>query len=214
MLRSHRHTIDPLGDCGPDYFVRVAGEWPTSYDANEVFSFTLHLRKRGRLLTPDQPLRLATDPVLAACARPLLNVLVDQAIGEGYSLRVDVARNVAATEPWPRWCLSSSQFAGLLETLVGTGKPRLDVYPVSIWMVPRQKAGSEGAVEVFRALPSDEGLFDQVMASGVLRLAVFDAFCDFVGPHSEGDRAVEWLKKASQAMPSSAVEWGINKVQQ
>jgi hypothetical protein len=197
--------------CRPGYFIEVVAEWPPDpHDEARHFAVSLHLGMRRRPGTRSFT-RVPGDPLLLQCADSILRKVVGQAFAASYILRVDVARAVAAQAPWPRWCTSSDQVNGLLGSLLAdVAEPEhMNVYPISFWFIPRGSPDAERGIELFRKLPHDPSIFDTVLLSGVLRLAIFDTSCDLLAAPERGDQVLEWFRLAVEASPQTEVEWRV-----
>ena len=173
------------------HYIELSGEWPPAR-REDHFLFTMLLRERGVRLRPGHPLRSTGHPHLLTIAQPLLEAFLTCAVEDGYLLRGDVARSVAAVEPWPRWALTPAQATGLIRQLVNCGHLE-SMYPISIWIVPATNSQGESLIDLFRALPHDEQVFNGILDSGVVRLSLFDAFCDILGVVADGPRVLAWL---------------------
>jgi hypothetical protein len=84
-----------------------------------------------------------------------------------------------------------------------------DIYPLSIWIIPPGVPEAENAIELFRRLPQDADIWNRVMSLGVLRFAIFDAYCDLMAQRKEGARALEWIRSAARHATDIEVEWDI-----
>lgn len=189
------------------HYVRVAGEWPLAR-GEEQFEFSFLMRRVGVPLRPGQPLRTPVEPHILALVQSVIEAFLLRAMEDGYVMRMDVARRAAAQEPWPRWALTTGQARELVRQL--THCAHLDgLYPISMWLVPAGDARGERLIALSRTLPHDEGVFDDTLRSGVVRLSLFDAFCDILGAAADGERVLAWLQAAVTPPTPTRIEMAI-----
>lgn len=198
-------------DCSKYFLKMYLDSVATESGGDSTFSLSGRLRKRGRRPKPGEPLRADDDPVVLQCAVPLLTAFAERALIGGYQIRVDVSKAEARENPWPRWCTSLPQFAGLLESLVPRpeNQDHIKIYPISIWFLPCGSSTAESVVEAFRALPMDDGMFSDVLRAGVFRIALFDAFFDILAEPALAGPITEWMRAATQGASGIRSEWDI-----
>ena len=178
-------------------------------DAETLFSLSARVRRIGRRPRPGQPLRDSDEPVVAQLAKELLADFFRAAHAQDYIVRVDVAKARAATEPWPRWCELPAQLLGLLNALVSPGRDggEPSAYPISVWFVPIASPKGEALIELFRSLPTDGAILDELFKANVFRIALFDAFFDLLAPLALDASICEWMRTAAEAHPEIPIEW-------
>jgi hypothetical protein len=192
------------------YYVELSANTFQPEDGGDAtFVLSGCLRRRGRRPRPEAPLREESDPVVLECAAPVLQAFAEEALVAGYQLRVDVSKAAAAAAPWPRWCRTGQQYAGLLGSLAPRPGDRghMSIYPVSMWFLPPDSATAEDLVETFRTLPMDDAVFSEVLRAGIFRIALDDAFFDLLADPSLEELLTGWMKRAVQAVPGTRVEW-------
>ena len=170
------------------------------------------LAKLGEPKHHDDDPRELGYPELIVCAGRFLAEVIATAGDDGYSIRADISRQEARHSPWPRWVLSREQAEGLFESLAAASRlmpERQSVYPILLWIVPRERTDLEELIETFRDAPFDERIFDELLSVGVVRFSLSDAFCDILGEAYVGNRVLGWLKAALETTKDQHVEWNV-----
>ena len=197
-----------------EYEVVVRAFWPPASDDGERKLFlSMRLHRRGEVPKPRFDPRHAGYPQLLTCIDRLLIQAGRLAFDDGYVARVDVARPFSDRAPWPRWCLTWTQFSSLVATLSRDAASNdapgfFAAYPISVWLIPSEKDGAEASVSLFRSLPFDEVIAEQMFANGVVRISLWDAFCDVIAAESVGSRALAWFDTARRDDPQGIV-WKV-----
>ena len=195
-----------------DLSIRVVGEWPPPPGESEKnLSLLLYLYNRDDARQPHFNPRTKGYPELITCIDSLLFEFGMQAFRDGFTARIDAARQIAKSEPWPRWCVLIDQFRSVIDGIArraAAHDPEVSrMYPLSIWLLPPDEPSAEGRVELFRRLPFDESVMSAVFAAGVVKLSISDAFCDITAGHSYAGRTLNWLSTARARLTDVKSAW-------
>jgi hypothetical protein len=181
--------------------IRVS-DYPAAEDAEgdpEVTQYSVSLDFRwARGEDAGEPV-----PDMLVCARELLAAVVRAAMAEGYRVRFDAARSVAASAVTTT---DDAQARAALARLAERASAGEGVHPVSIWLIPPGGNDVESRIEAFRARRFDDALYDSLLEDGVVRVSVSEEFGDLAARLSLAPVVRQWVRRAI-GEPASLARW-------
>jgi hypothetical protein len=139
-------------------------------------------------------------------ATPVVYKLAELALSDSFCLRIDLPRRAGVPGEWPRVIDSVPELTKGLAQLVVHARGKL-LYPFAIWGVKRGlEARTFRAIDAFKLLRWDMGLFDDIVTMGGFRVDVWPSSFDLSISCAELDRGVGWARQALD-QPGIIAEW-------
>ncbi len=195
----------------PEFFLSIVDGGPPAPGIHPGYLLSIYLAKRNPATCETEVWGGNAWPHIVEWAKDVVIGFGNAAIKHSFLLRADPAGVVADTDVWPRWCVTEGQWRTVVDQLIGIVHSTSDasLYPLSIWLVPaRDQAGGE-LIEEFRANRFDKQLWDDLMARGVMRVAVDDNAITVQGATQNRQFALSWLREIIAGLPklNSTTEW-------
>lgn len=168
----------------------VSGEWPRRLECGGARNLSLSLsagsHAHGRTVTEFG--RRVASPLFVPVA-PLLTTVFREAFAAAYYARVELPKDYLGSQPWPRWYKTVrqiSEFVDWLRKAVGDHHQSGpgSIYPVKIWLLPGGNSRVENLADLFRLLPFDDGVHDEIFAEGAVRISIALTYGDVIAENS------------------------------
>jgi len=180
----------------------VAGEWPRRLNCggSRHLSLSLAIRKLDHTWALAAFGSRLPSPLLEL-AGPLLLSVGGEAYATAYYARVELPRDFAATQPWPRRYETVGHFADFvswLQTAIADqhGSGPGSIYPITTWLLPATNSRLENLVDLFRLLPFDDGVYEEILAEGAVRISIALTYGDILAAEQYAERVLGWLEAA------------------